>query len=246
MHRLADKREQFITLLAHADSDLPPSLPSGDLFGSSFVLTGTENETSTELTSRLFNLIIIDLDLACLNLIALAKTKGCINYHTPIIALLDEHNFSQKSSLIAAGFDDCLVKPLTIENLGDAINLWRDNDVLVSFFESIQTLLSIFRNNKAVVLTLYRKLFDELPQQIEQIENAINTGQYHLAIDATHHINASAKICYLKNIGNIANDLETCLNHKKYGLVETYFSLLQKDISTLINHRLSILEHLER
>lgn len=241
-----DKPGQFITLIAHKNNPALPIPDSKILFGSTWMLTNTEQETASAIADRPFNLIIVDMALAGDKLISAARSHGCINLHTPVIALVDSNTTWTKKNLINAGFDDCMTKPLTTDMLAEAISLWRDNDILVSFFESIHDLLGIFRHNNKVVLSLYRKLFEELPQQIEQIETAINTKQYHMAIEATHHINASAKICYLKTIGDLANALEACLLKKNYDLVETYFLMLQKNISTLISHRHSILEHLER
>ena len=241
-----DERGQFITLIAHENK---PALPITDLkilFGSTWVITATEKETAIAITNRLFNLIIIDMAIAGDKLISTARSQGCINLNTPVIALIDSNNARTKRNLINAGFDDCMTKPLTTDMLAEAISLWRDNDILVSFFESIHALLGIFRHNNKVVLSLYRKLFEELPRQIEQIETAINTKQYHKAVEVAHQINASAKICYLKTIGDLANALEACLLKKNYDLVETYFLMLQKNISALISHRHSILEHLER
>ena len=241
-----DELGQFTTLLAHENHLALPIPDSKILFGSAWVITATEQETATAIADQLYNLIIIDMALTKDKLISAVRSQGCINLHTPVIALIDGNNIRTKKNLINAGFDDCLIKPLTTDMLAEAIYLWRDNDILVSFFESIHALLGIFRHNNKVVLTLYRKLFEELPQQIEQIETAINTKEYHKAIAAAHQINASAKICYLKSIGDLANDLEACLLKKNYGLVDTNFLMLQKNISTLISHRHSILEHLER
>ena len=241
-----DGQGQFITLLALEKGLELPIPDSNILFGSTWVISTTEHETETAIADREFNLIIIDMALAGDKLISTAKSQGCINFHTPIIALIDSNDSKIKKNLVDAGFDDCMTKPLTTQMLAEVIYLWRDNDILVSFFESIHALLGIFRHNNKVVLTLYRKLFEELPLQIEQIEKAINTKQYHQAIEATHQINASAKICYLKTIGDLANNLEACLLKNNYGLVEAYFEMLQKNIRTLISHQHSILEHLER
>lgn len=241
-----DEEGQFISLLALKNRLELPTPDSNILFGSTWVITATEHETATAFANREFNLIIIDMALAGNKLISALKSQGCINLHTPVIALIDSDNTRTKKNLINAGFDDCMTKPLTTEMLAEVIYLWRDNDILVSFFESIHALLGIFRHNNKVVLNIYRKLFEDLPLQIEQIEKAIDTQQYDMAIEATHQINASAKICYLKTIGDLANDLEACLLKKNYDLVETYFLMLQNNISTLISHRHSILEHLER
>jgi two-component system, NarL family, sensor histidine kinase BarA len=241
-----DEKGHFLTLLAYANCSALPISPTQDLYGNSLVLADTHHEASTALANKLFNLALIDIDLNGLSLVSVAKAIGGINCHTPIIALVDKDDLIQRKQLISAGFDDCLLKPLTTSNLSELISFWRANDnVLTDYSESIQALLTKFRNNKIVVLAIYNKLFEELPQKIDQIDEALKTGKYQLAFDAAHNIDASAKLCHLKSIEELAIALQGCLNQKRYDLTEGYFSMLQHGINKFINHRQNILDYLD-
>ena len=242
MHSQFEEKKRFVTLLAYADAVMPPILHMED---SDLVLTNTLQEAAAIITSKSFDLIIIDMDLDGLKLVAETRPTGSINHHTPIIALVDTPDSGVKTQLITAGFDDCLLKPLSANDLKELVKFWCENKVLDSFLESTETLLAIFRKNSAVVLSLYHKLFEELPQQVGTINTALNTGQYQLAFDTNHKINASAKICYLKDIEASAKALEQCLSQKKYDLVEGYFLMLQHSVAAFIDHRQLILAYLD-
>lgn len=240
----SDEQRQFVTLLAH---DICPALQiqyAQGIFGNTLVLTNTQNETSTAIAGRLFDLIIIDTGLNGVGLVSFAKSVGCINYNTPIIALTDATDSSQQSQLIAAGFDDCQLKPLTDDNLDELINFWRINDNLSPYLDSIQALLDKCKNNRKLVFTLFSKLFDELPLHINGIEEALRNGQHKLAFEATHKLNGSAKICCLQGIEESATALEMSLIEKRYDYTDGYFFMLQKRISALIDQRHAILEYL--
>lgn len=238
---------QFTTLLAHANNPMLPIAQTQGLCSNVVVLVSTPLEAAEAITDKLFNLIIVDMELNGLSLVSLAKSPDCPNCNTPIIALLGKGiDSDQKKNLIAAGFDDCLLKPLTIDKLNELFQLWRESDGLASLLESIRTLSTQLRKNKGVMLTLYEKLFEELPQQIDQIAFSLKAGHYQVALEAAHTINSSAKICYLNDIEKPAIALENCLNHQRYDLAEDYFLMLQRSTETLLEHRQTILTHLTK
>lgn len=240
-----DEREQFVALIvAHDNCPTSQIQQLRGIYRTGLVIANTQEKALTAVTGELFNLIIVDLGLVDLGLVSLVKNTGCINCNTPTIALADKVDSIQRRTLIAAGFDDCLSKPLTADNLGELVQLWCSNDVLTSFLDSIQTLLANCRNNRVLVMALYKKLFEELPQQIDQIETALKTGQYQLAFDVTHNLNGCVRTCYLQDIEELANALEKCLIQKKYEFADGYFLMLQQGVSTFIDHRHPILDHL--
>ena len=243
----SDEREQFVTLIITHDNCPASQIQQlRGIYRYGLVFANTQDKASTAITGELFNLIIVDLNLGNLGLVSLVKNTGCINCNTPIIALVDKVDSIQRRNLIAVGFDDCLSKPLTADNLGEIMKLWRSNDVLTTFLMSIQTLLANCRNNRVLVMSLYKRLFEELPQQIDQIEAALKTGQYQLAFDVTHNLNGCVRTCYLQDIEELANALEKCLIQKKYEFADGYFLMLQQGVSTFIDHRHPILAHLHK
>jgi HPt (histidine-containing phosphotransfer) domain-containing protein len=238
-----NSKKQFTTLIACADV---PVLQTSELDIDELVLiyTHTQNEAASTISGQLFNLILIDLALNAPSLLFLAKSFDCINYDTPIIAMAENLDQNQKQMLLTEGFDDCVLKPLNTDHLEELIKFWRENDNLTPYIDSIEILLSKTKNNIRLVNVLYEKLFEELPIQIITIENAIKIGDYKTAFEATHHLNGSAKTCYLIEIADIANSLEMSLVQNNFEYADGFFWMLKQNVSSFIKHRKSILEFL--
>jgi HPt (histidine-containing phosphotransfer) domain-containing protein len=242
MNNSIDVKQPFITLLAYADNKTLPV----NLIDSALITPSSEQETLTLITNELFNLIIFDPDLYRLSIASLAKTSDCINSNTPLIALVEQENTEKTRHLIDSGFDDCVLKPLTSNVLNELIALWRNDSESASYLESPQTLLKIFKGNKDVILAIYDKLFEELPEQIVLISAALKKKEYDVVFNATHKIHASTKICFLRSIEDIAKGLEDCITHNNHKNAEGYFSMLQRSVDALISHRPLILDHIEK
>ncbi len=240
----SDEQAQFVTLLAY---DLYTKAQIQRLYGNVLILANTQYDAANAITDKRFNLIVVDLDLDDHALVSLTKTKGCINYQTPIIALVDTNDPGQKQSLIAEGFDDCRLKPLTIADLNEIIDLWRGtSNLLTSSLNSIRTLLIKCNYNKNLVSNLYQKLFEELPLQISQIEQALKTNQHQLALDISHKLNGSAKVCCLHDIEQSASALENSLIQHSHNQADKYFLMLQQCTAAFIKQSKAILDYLAK
>jgi two-component system, NarL family, sensor histidine kinase BarA len=239
---LSDKNQQkqFTTLIACEEN------PTFQLDTTDIVLiyVHTHNETASAISNRLFNLILIDLDINEFGLLGLAKSFDCINSDTPTIAIADALELDQRRHLISSGFDDCLIKPLEANQLIELIDFWRNSSSLTPYIESVQILLSKTKNNTGLINRLYNKLFEELPLQISNIEMAIKNREYKVAFEVTHQLNGSAKTCYLQEMAEIANSLEMCLIQNNFEFADGFFSMLKQNVSTFIKHRKPILEFL--
>ncbi|MBK8817177.1 MAG: hypothetical protein IPN42_17475 [Methylococcaceae bacterium] len=234
-------QKQFTTLIACADATVLQKYEP-DIDELVLIYTHTQNETASAISGQLFNLILIDLALNAPSLLFLAKSFDCINNDTPIIAMAEILAQDQKKMLINEGFDDCVIKPLNRDRLEELINFWRENDSLTPYIDSIEILLSKTKNNIRLVNMLYDKLFEELPIQIINIENAIRIGNYKIALEVTHNLNGSAKTCYLKEIADIANSLEMSLVQNNFEYADGFFLMLKQNVSSFNKHRKSILE----
>lgn len=237
----------FVTLVAQAKST---SLFTQDLqkcFDSdTLVWADTFEDTLAAISKRQFNLIIVDLTLKGLDIISSVKTPNSVNYQTPVVALIDIDEINQRKNIIKQGFDDCLVKPLSVHNLEETIAFWRGNNNWTAYQESIQTLLTNCKNNRTLATTLYKKLFEALPQQIDRIDSALQSGDYPSALDPAHTLNGCIKTCYVKPLEEIAQNLETSVIEKNYDLVDGYFLMLKQKIRAFIDYERQILEYLEK
>jgi DNA-binding response OmpR family regulator len=235
--------DPFITLIAHEPNhEINNQLSS--YFGNLVVLTHTQVETIDAIRNGKYKLFILDLNLIGIGVIRLIKnTSGC-HHDTPVIALTDEEIFTQRKQLIAEGFDDCLPKPLTIEKIDDAINLWLNQDGLDSPITAAHNLLSKCRYNRKLAATLYSKIFEKFPERLEALDLNITSGNYQTAYDVTHALDSEARICFLNNISMTAKNLGGALKNENHHSVQTEYEILNQRITDLISQRQMLLAFL--
>ncbi|MEQ1560421.1 MAG: response regulator [Methyloglobulus sp.] len=238
------KHQPFVTLIAHQPCDALNRLKLTTLFNNVCVLTQTVDETAITITNQAFGLMIIDLNINGAELISIARKPDCINFATPAIALTDNNDTTAHKNLIAAGFDECLPKPLTSTIIKETIGFWHDDDNPLSHLNAIDTLLAKCKYNHGLVLKICHQLFEDLPLQITEIEEALQQGTYKNAFEATHKINGSVKICCLNKIGELADSLERSIIEKNTHDADLYFLALKHRIIVFLKHRETIFEHL--
>ena len=176
-------------------------------------------------------------------LITRIKDPLCINNKTPLIAVIDPEEAPQIEQQCPMWFDDWLIKPITEERLDKTIALWQTK---TSALQYIQIILSKTKNNQRLTLTIFEKLFEELPLQIIGIKNALDSNQYGLAQEITHKLNGSVSFCGLMDIREPANALESDLLNKNYANIHQHFLGMQQHILNLTRHREFILANLEQ
>ena len=226
---------QFVVLMHNGDSAIYSLLKrrSQDI-----VLAKENNEISAFIKTIQFDLILLDSAVNGPELLTLIKSADCINNKTPVIALLNPTGDIQKKTIIAMGFNDYLVNPVTEEQLNAVIDLWL---IPASAFDYIQIILGKTNNNRQLTLTILNKLFKELPLQIGSIKEALENKQYALAKEITHKLNGSASFCELTGIQKPANALENCLLNKNYEAINWHFLMLQHCVSNFTNKQEAIL-----
>jgi len=170
-------------------------------------------------------------------LIAHIKDPDGINNKTPIIAIRHPAEDSQRENQYPIGFDDSLTSPVTAEQLSEIIDLWQIKTY-------IQTIQLKTKNNQRLTLTLFEKLFEELPLQIIGIKDALKNKQYDLAQAITHKLNGSVSFCGLTDIQQPANALESCLLKNDYAAIDQQFLMLQQHTLNFTRQQESILANL--
>jgi len=228
------QHDQFVVLLTD-DNDALHSLLKQDHH--SVILAKEYNEIVSLISVTHFDLILLGFTENSSELFRLIKSSDCINNKTPVIAIINPNEDAQKKRIVAMGFDDCLIRPVTQKQLHTLIGLQQKP---ISTSEYIQAVLSKTQNNRQLTLTIFDKLFDELPLQITGIKEALENKQYTLAEEITHKLNGSASFCGLIDIQKPAHALENCLIRKDHELTNRHFLVLQHRVLNLISHQQSI------
>jgi HPt (histidine-containing phosphotransfer) domain-containing protein len=138
-----------------------------------------------------------------------------------------------------------LLKPFTEDQLNKLIDPLRTKYFALNY---IQLILNKTKNNQRLALTIFEKLFEELPMQIIGIKAALENRQYDLAREITHKLNGSVSFCGLLDIQYQANALESkLLNKNIVGLsLNQHFLKLQQNILNFTRHQKSIIAHLDQ
>ncbi len=102
------------------------------------------------------------------------------------------------------------------------------------------------KNNRSLALTVFNKLFDELPRQLASIEDEMKIGHYDNAKDITHKMHGSASFCGLIGIQEIAKKLEQCLVNENYQSISQDYRLLKERVLMFTRFKESILTELNR
>ena len=110
----------------------------------------------------------------------------------------------------------------------------------------IQIILNITNNSKSLTLTLFERLFEELPLQIVGIKDALENKQYDLAKEITHKLNGSTSFCGLTAIQQAANTLENCLLNNNYAKIDQHFLMLRQHTLNFTHHQEFILANLAK
>lgn len=174
-------------------------------------------------------------------LITRIKDPLCINNKTPAIAIINPTEGAQKVKQCPMGFDDWLISPLSEERLNEIIDLWQTKALALIY---IQIILRKTKNNQRLTLTIFEKLFEELPLQIVDIKDALENRQYDLAQEITHKLNGSVSFCGLTDIQQPASALESCLLNNNYASTQQLFITLQQNILNFTRHQESILANI--
>jgi DNA-binding response OmpR family regulator len=228
---------QFVVLM-HNDNDVIHSLLKHRC--QHLVLAKENNEILSLIKTTQFDLILLNSTNGS-ELLTLIKSVDCINNKTPVIALIDPTEDIRKKTIIAMGFNDYLINPITEEQLNAVIDLWL---IPASALDYIQIILGKTNNNRRLALTIFNKLFEEIPLQISGIEDALENKQYALAKEITHKLNGSASFCELTDIQKLANALENCLLNKNYEAINRHFLMLQHCTLNLTSNQKAILANL--
>jgi HPt (histidine-containing phosphotransfer) domain-containing protein len=195
-----------------------------------------------------FDLILFDLAESSYGritwqseLITRIKDPLCINNKTPIIAVINPEEGSQIEKQCLIEFDEWLIKPITKELLNRTTERWQAKALGYT-----QIILSKTKNNQRLALTIFEKLFEELPLQITGIKDALGNNQFDLAKEITHKLNGSVSFCGLMDIQQSANYLESNLLNNNYANIHQQFMILQRSVLTFTRHQKAILANLDQ
>jgi len=199
-----------------------------------------------------YDLILLDLQMpfySGLELIKIIKQPNTLNHDSPVIAITAHAQSHQRKILIEAGFDECLIKPILMEQLEELLSLWippyspsiNDSTEKVEY---ISTLLQRTSGNTELAKVIFNKLFAELPEQSQIIDQALKSNNLTVAKETTHKLHGSVSFCGFSDIQILAKNLETSFPGKNPDRIKSNFNLLNNKITDFIKLKETILSQL--
>lgn len=216
-------------------------------------LVNDGREAVDVLQAQRFDLILLDLQMPILSgidVIKLIKRDGGVNAQTPCIAITAHARPEQRKSVIEAGFDECLIKPIQTTQLYEIIDLWLPRTQHNSIPELneddyIDLMLDKTKDNKELALILFNKLFEELPEQVKNIDHAIKQSDFKLAQKITHNLHGSVSFCGLIDIQQPAKILEILLLENDLTAIQENFQELHDLVFHFVNMQHKVLNKLQ-
>lgn len=194
----------------------------------------------TYLLLNRYDLIFLNPSLYCdkkEQLITVIRLTNSHNKDTPVVAITPPLHNQQRKILINRGFDECLVNPISSEQITEILNLWLPNlNPPHQFnnsgeFNYVDAMLETTRGDKELARTFFNKLFLELPKQIRAIEHELEVGNLNAAKDIAHKLHGSIKTCGFTDIIDSAKNLEISLCEKNLQLINESFHALKVKIN---------------
>ncbi len=199
-----------------------------------------------------YDLILLDIQMPYFtgfDLIKFIKQPGSTNKSSPVIAITAHAQSQQRKTLIEAGFDECLIKPILLEQLFEILNLWlpEKNRCLnhqTGIIDYVEILLDKTAGSSELTQQLFCKLFYELQVQSDTIEQALKDNELSVAEEITHKLHGSVSFCGFTDLQACAKALEISLSHNDSQQINPNFILLKNKIIDFITLKESILNQL--
>lgn len=108
----------------------------------------------------------------------------------------------------------------------------------------ISSMLNKTIQNRNLAIVLFKKLFLELPEQIELLENKLLTQELIQAHTVAHKLHGSLSFCGFTELQALSNQLETSLLADDLQQAKQIFLQLKQEINIFQSLQNRILQHL--
>ncbi len=250
------------TFLVSDDNDINRALLKSQLSQTGAVILEARDgkETLELLNAVAFDLIFLDLQMPIMNGMEIMRhlvENENINQSTPVVAVTAHALPDQQAGVLAAGFSDCLIKPLLKPRLEETMRRCLDyqsthsptsetSDLSITSTITVQKALDRTEGDIDLACVLLDKLFAEIPDQLEQISKNISVSNYADAKEITHRLHGSLSFFDFSTIKLVANKLETTLNGQSATSIKKNFSTLKIHLDHLMSLQTSILSEIKQ
>lgn len=229
------------TVLIADDNELNRWLLSEQLqhWTNAITLAKDGREAWEFLQAEKYALIFLDMNMpfmSGLELIEKLRTHETFNRSTPAIAITAHAQNQLHQTFTAAGFNDCLIKPILLQHLKPLIERWLTDPAYYA-----EQIVRKTEFNREISQMLLNRLFDEVPEYLTAIEHALGRLEYQQAWQVAHKLHGTFSFYGFEDFLPLAAGLEQNLLNQDGAKAEKQFRSIQKRFSSLANHKSAIL-----
>jgi CheY-like chemotaxis protein len=187
-----------------------------------------------------YNLILMDIQMPIMDGVeATRQIRRGENKDTPIVAVTANNQEINLKTYFAAGMNDCLGKPVAIENLHSIVDQY---SVSTTSTEELSTDLPIFDaeqaksiaiGNVAILKIIIEKFLEDTPKQLDKLKIAFKNNNIKEIERITHSLKGSARSVGASRLGEIAFQAEQLTHDDELTAAEQMLKPLNEEFSQL-------------
>lgn len=189
--------------------------------------------------TQLFDLIFMDIQMPIMNgidaTISIRSEQGK-NNHTPIIAITAHAMADEKETIMAAGMNDYLTKPIIDDQLDHIINIYcAELTPLKSNTVDINTCLQLANNKATLACEMFTMLCQILPSEIENINYSAQTQDNLTFLNIVHKLHGACCYTGVPQLKKAVQALEQAIKENQQQHYQTLLLSLNQACQDVIN-----------
>jgi two-component system sensor histidine kinase BarA len=220
--------------------------------GASVVEAENGQEAVSHAMKGQFDVILMDIHMPLMNgeEAAVKMREIYDGKQQPIIIALTANAMpGEKERLLASGMDECLIKPITEDQLSTILKKFvadskkeEENMVLNQHPVSVSDPAPLLASSKPETASVGKKsltdellsmLIAELPVHQKQIHEHWEAGNMQALQDSVHKLNGAASVCNVPPLKEAADELESYLRNRNMKKIPESYELLMAEIEAL-------------
>ena len=208
-----------------------------------------------------FDLIFMDIQMPEMDGIEATRTLRAHPRHrnTPVIALTAHAMHGERETLLDAGMDDYLTKPVSEQELYDTVQRWlqhgervrsrlrrrradstieraasKDSANAISAAIDWPLSLKMANNKLDLAQTMLSMLVQSIPEAREQILRANDDGELKLLLEKVHKFHGATCYVGVPKLKQLAHDLETALKQGDGSRAEQLLPQLTAEMTRVV------------
>jgi CheY-like chemotaxis protein len=212
------------------------------------ISTSDGNEAWRFLQHQQYSLIFLDVNMPGLTGLELVRKirADSVNQSTPVIAVTAHVQNQHRHLLIDSGFNDCLIKPLTLADLQQVILLWCETSPSLNSQFYLSAVLERTGQNVELAIVFLEKLFKEAPTLFVELASALAKKHFQLAFDKAHKLHGSFCFYGFNDFRLLAESLETSLLEENLPEAQQHFELLSSKFAELAQMQTGMVMQLQQ